>query len=391
MASPIEGIAGLGLQLTRQPDGTLQVRKLELEPRARRLATLIWTVLWIALGLFFTAGLYGLLPGNPEVTAAPGVREWLPPFFAATGLWMFYHLIWTRLGREEWRVRRNHLEVRQALRGLSRVRSYVDTDLAVRRYLGDTWLLEVGAGQRWLLAAELEGERLTALFDLGELIARETGWSLRVPERPAAATSAGDSGAMLVAARTGPPLAPGSLPSFSVDPGQRQQIEPELDAGERLLWTGQPDANRVARQAMPILLFGIPWTVGALYFGHPWTEDHLPFALFSGLFVIAGLSMCCTPLVSYRDARRSTYAITDRRVLIVTAGRERKVASYRAADQCEAERQEQPDGSGDLLFARQQEKDNEGGYRTVDVKFVGIPRVREVERLLRQLFPREVG
>jgi hypothetical protein len=381
MASPIEGIAGLGLQLTRQPDGTLQVQKLELEPRSRRRSTLLWTVIWNAMGLFFTAGLYGWLPGEPEVLAAPGVALGLPPFFALTGLSSLHYLIWTRLGREEWLVGRNRLEVRQSLLGFRRWRRHADAEVVVRRYYQNTWALEVGRKPQRLILAELEPAKLAALFELGEFLARETGWTLRAPERPSEA-----------APRSGPavPAAPHPArqtePPLSIDPEQRRRVEPDLEPGERLLWTGQADAKRVARQTLPVLLIGIPWTVFSLFGAWPWSWDRaLP-----GLFVLFGLVLCATPAGSYFSALQTLYAVTDRRILILTEGKRRKLEVYRPADLCETERQELPDGSGDLLFARRQEKDSDGGTRTVEVKFVGVPQVRAVERLLRQLSEHEV-
>jgi hypothetical protein len=112
----------------------------------------------------------------------------------------------------------------------------------------------------------------------------------------------------------------------------------------------------------------------------------LESVLFQSVFVFAGLAMCSMPLVTYYKAQRTTYAVTDRRVLIVVTGRKREVQSYGALDVNAIERQEAADASGDLTFVRRKEKDSEGRDRTVEVKFIGIPKVREVERLLRSVF-----
>jgi hypothetical protein len=101
--------------------------------------------------------------------------------------------------------------------------------------------------------------------------------------------------------------------------------------------------------------------------------------------------MCCTPGVIYFQALRTTYAVTDRRVLILVRGKRRKVESYGPSAISGIERKELADESGDLVFARRQEKDGDGGQRSVEVKLVGIPRVREVERLLRSLFQTPAG
>jgi hypothetical protein len=377
-------MAGIGVELSRLPDGILQVRRRRGEPLARRRLSLVWLLVWIGLGVFFTAGLYDRLPGNPEVTAAPGVRELLPPFFALTSLYGLFFQLWSWFGLDEWRVSRNRLEVRRSLFGLSRSRTHTDTDLALWRYAGDYWVLETGSKPQRLVLAELQPAALAALFELGALLARETGWKFRTPERPAEIAAF----APAVTRPAQAPLPATQLPTFSLDPELRRWIEPDLEPGERLLWVGQPEPRRAARQTLGILIFGIPWTLGALCFGQPWSWDHFPSPLFSGLFVLAGVLMCCTPLATYWEAQRTTYGVTDRRVLISVRGYRRKLEFYRPTDLCEAERQELPDGSGDLLFARRQETDSDGHPRTVAVKLIGIPQVREVERLLRQLFPR---
>jgi hypothetical protein len=38
-----------------------------------------------------------------------------------------------------------------------------------------------------------------------------------------------------------------------------------------------------------------------------------------------------------------------------------------------------------------EEKDSDGGTRTVDIKLIGIPQVGAVERLVRQLAPTDAG
>lgn len=378
-----EGMAGLGVELSRLPDGILQVRRRRGEPLARRRLSLVWLLVWIGLGVFFTAGLYDRLPGNPEVTAAPGVRELLPPFFALTSLYGFFSLLWSWFGLDEWRVSRNRFEVRRSLFGFSRSRTHTDTDLALWRYTDDYWVLETGSKPQRLVLAELNPAALAALFELGELLARETGWNFRTPERPVEIAAFAAAAARPAQA----PLPATQSPAFALDPELRRSIEPELEPGERLLWVGQPEPWRVARQSLGVLIFGIPWTLAVLSFGRP-SLDSLPFSLIPGFLALFGMFICCTPLVSYLDAQRTTYGVTDRRVLILVRGRRGKLECYRPADLCPAERRELPDGSGDLLIARRQEKDSDGHPRTVDVKLVGIPQVREVERLLRQHFPR---
>jgi hypothetical protein len=55
----------------------------------------------------------------------------------------------------------------------------------------------------------------------------------------------------------------------------------------------------------------------------------------------------------YRSLKNTAYGISDRRVLIVTQNRSRKVQSLYAKDVSEIQTIERNDGSGDLILGRQ--------------------------------------
>ncbi len=102
-----------------------------------------------------------------------------------------------------------------------------------------------------------------------------------------------------------------------------------LRPGEAVAWKGRPDP-RVAATApsvvmpavfgLPLLLFMGQVTLGALATSPVVAFFGLPFAA-GGAFLIA------RPLLFLRRARRSYYAITDRRVVVITAGRRFEAAS----------------------------------------------------------------
>ena len=50
--------------------------------------------------------------------------------------------------------------------------------------------------------------------------------------------------------------------------GMEARVRPELRPGERLVWVGQPSPARWKFQTLPILLFALPWTTGALLAFH---------------------------------------------------------------------------------------------------------------------------
>lgn len=175
-------------------------------------------------------------------------------------------------------------------------------------------------------------------------------------------------------------------------PALRQQLEQELASGETLLWTGQPDAARIARQSWPLVLFGLLWQGFVLYWS--WVASGFwlpgsdtppePFALFGLPFFLAGVVVLASPRTLARKARRTGYAITDRRALIIERGRRLSVRSFAPEALADLERRERADGSGDIIFTRDRTGSGKGS-RALEVGFFGLPAARDVERRLRAL------
>ena len=179
-----------------------------------------------------------------------------------------------------------------------------------------------------------------------------------------------------------------------VDDFQLQSvIESEMRSDEKMLWVARPNPVRLALPFLAIAGFGgIPWTDFSISFMFKWQQNaglDIGDILFQGSFVAIGVGMLAAPIWGYLKARKTVYAITDRRILIIVAGRSKKVQSHGEGDIGNIERVERADGSGDLTFAKHIYKDGEGSQRANDVKFVGIPEVRVVEDLVRKTFHKE--
>jgi len=91
-----------------------------------------------------------------------------------------------------------------------------------------------------------------------------------------------------------------------------------LDAGEELVWSGRPARRTLAAQGMgaffyAILFFGFAvfWTVMA-------SQGSLLFAAFGIPFLAVGFWMLITPVRLFFKAGRLYYAITDKRVIILS-------------------------------------------------------------------------
>lgn len=179
----------------------------------------------------------------------------------------------------------------------------------------------------------------------------------------------------------------------------------ELSANERLLWAGRPAPLRQAIQALPLALFGIPFTIFACSWTFGAGAFSGVFALVGVLFLLVGIKMLTSPLWSYAKAKSTVYAVTDKRALVIRGGGARAVTSYEPADIGEIDRREKSDGSGDLIFGRPTSYLEPGpmmpltgakGVTTfapggtvrrtgVRAGFYGIPDVRAVEQHLRNL------
>ena len=134
---------------------------------------------------------------------------------------------------------------------------------------------------------------------------------------------------------------------------RNQELPPEavtrrLASGERLIWWDRPDPVRYARRDAN---FGVLFGVFFLGFAIFWmtTAYRAPgaFFLFGIPFVLAGLWMVTAPLRAYRAAHTTAFALTDKRVLIVTGSTVRA----RLLDHIEyVETESGADGSGNVLF-----------------------------------------
>jgi len=186
---------------------------------------------------------------------------------------------------------------------------------------------------------------------------------------------------------------------MQIDSQVAEAVRPELQGREQLLWTGRPNAKRTMLRSLPAAGFGAVWTAFIVNF--MWTWYTFPkvdrsgpaglfglhgalMALFFVPFILIGVGLLLSPLWDYLGARSTYYIITNARILIVEGKRSRTFRSYYPADLGVLERSERADGSGDLTFAQKVSTDSEGHRKIEALNFVGIPEVRQVERLLRE-------
>lgn len=192
-------------------------------------------------------------------------------------------------------------------------------------------------------------------------------------------------------------------PEGQLPPAAAALVRAELRSGERMTWAGQPLSGRFALKAIPPMLFGIPFTAFSVFWitmaaaGTSQVRHHGGggglvhvssfFPLFGLPFLVVGLGMLTSPYWMYRRARRVAYVLTDQRAIIFDAGfwNRTTVRSFDPERLHELQRNQNGNGSGDLIFDRQLSFNNQNGRQATDVGFIAIPDVKRVEDLVRAL------
>lgn len=214
----------------------------------------------------------------------------------------------------------------------------------------------------------------------------------------------------------------------TLPPEQQRLIDAEIASGETLLWAGRPAPGRMAKMGIGPMLFGIPFTAFALFWtamaggmavlfhgigtglsrtvpgsaplAVPFTLVSF-FPLFGLIFVAAGVGLLLSPLWLSLKAKRTVYAITNKRILLWNGNLwgGPTIRSLSPAQLGDRARTQNADGSGDLVFPRAatlsayNDSDstssigyNQTRYRVVQAGFFGIPEVKAVDDLMQQAF-----
>lgn len=179
-------------------------------------------------------------------------------------------------------------------------------------------------------------------------------------------------------------------------------IEAETQ-GETVRWAGKPDASRAFRAGFAIYAMALPWCAliftvfGVLVLAvtsgktpsRPiplWEYWAMGAALiFAGSFVAVGIGMLLTPFWVRWKARRTVYAITDRRVLTIVTGRTTEVSAIAADKIVKLTRKEKRDGSGTLRIVTGYGKDSDGDRVEEATELYAVPNVRAAEQAVEDM------
>lgn len=191
-----------------------------------------------------------------------------------------------------------------------------------------------------------------------------------------------------------------------MNPGDIElRAQSELQTGENLVWTGTPDPRRAAITSLPAALFGIPFAGFALFWmntayrgtqhlsraHNSFTSAFAVFPLFGIPFFLIGAGIVLAPVWVYLKGRNGVYAVTNRRVMIITGKTTRAVQSITASDIVEVNHRERPDGSGDVMIRTNAVTRTNNMTSQVTVGLFGVPNVKHVAELVMNLSAQPVA
>ncbi len=177
-------------------------------------------------------------------------------------------------------------------------------------------------------------------------------------------------------------------------------VQSELQSGESLQWTGTADPARAAISALPAALFGVPFAGFALFWitaayrgshaiskssNNPIGGVFSFFPLFGLPFLFIGLGIVFAPLLAYFKAQKTAYAVTDKRVLVITGGRTRTIKSCTPADIVSVDHRERAGGTGDVVIRTNSLMQTSNSISQSTVGLLGVSNVKEVARLVLNL------
>ena len=171
----------------------------------------------------------------------------------------------------------------------------------------------------------------------------------------------------------------------------RQRVNRELEPMETIRWMEQPKPIYFTPRAKGAFIFAIPWTAFALF----WTaaagvgtsnDGEVGLMAYFGIpFIVIGLLLLSSPLWAHRRALKTVYVITDRRAITFDGGRRTTIRSYTPDKLRNVYRNENPDGTGDVILNKKEWLDSEDHHQVEELGFLRIRNPKEVERILKKL------
>ena len=180
-------------------------------------------------------------------------------------------------------------------------------------------------------------------------------------------------------------------------PALAQRVAAELQPGEALIWTGRPIKALAARPATIFSLISGVMLVPMIVIATLMAGMVLLFAFLTKLacvalfllpiafiVAVAVVMVILAPILARKSADQTAYALTNRRAIIwQKAFSSFRVHSFGPAQIAGMTRNENPDGTGDLVFETNHWRDSHGHHRSQPLGFCAIAGVQDIESLVR--------
>ena len=174
-----------------------------------------------------------------------------------------------------------------------------------------------------------------------------------------------------------------------------QKLERKLDAEESVKWKGVPVPRLFKLESIILFLFAIPWTAFSIFwifaaagFGMPdlsgGFKPELVFPLFGIPFVLIGFGMMSAPIWSYLHDKSIIYAVTDKRVIIISGSRNVKTLSMAAENIKQITTNERGE-TGDLIFGHNLWENARQKRKVYEPGFYNIQNADEAHRAIKEL------
>jgi hypothetical protein len=150
-----------------------------------------------------------------------------------------------------------------------------------------------------------------------------------------------------------------------------------LAPDERLLWEGKPDVRAYSmRGAWYLIPFSVMWAGFALFWEYNVITGNAPFffSLWGIPFVLLGLYLVFGRIwVARREARNTSYAITDRRVLIASGAFRPSFTALELRTLPGAQLDEDRNGRGSITFGTITGFQAPPGWPTMGARYGKVP------------------
>jgi|tagenome__1003787_1003787.scaffolds.fasta_scaffold20921008_4 hypothetical protein len=161
------------------------------------------------------------------------------------------------------------------------------------------------------------------------------------------------------------------------------KLDSLLEPGERLIWSGRPNADDYAiAKSTASFPFGLLTLVIALIWITTSNQSGVQ-QLFGFLILTVGLGLVLSPLWSFFRGSRVTYLLTDRRAVIATSGFYPRCTSVALSEMNVVKIELSVKGFGDVIFRESFVPVPDGGNALVRDGFIATAEATRVALLLR--------